>query len=201
MATKEDAKQVGGPTGLDKAQKTKNVRLLALDGLMAALGVLLMFVLRVPLFPGVAPWLIYEMGDVPAIIAGLMAGPAHGLLVLLVICLVQLVTPMASGIYGLFMHFLASGLLVLIPALLWKRKKTNLNLILGLVLGSVAMTLIMIPMNLIITPLFTNAPVEAVKALLLPAIIPFNLIKACLNSVISFVVFLALKRVFKSKLN
>lgn len=178
-------------------KKNHSIRLLALDGVMSALGVLLMFILRVQLLPAVAPWLIYEMGDVPALITALIAGPVHGILVLLVVSIVQLVTPFSSGIYGLFMHLVSSGLFILIPALLWKFKPKKSSLVIGLVVGTIVMTLAMIPLNLIITPLFTGAPVEAVKQMIVPAIIPFNLTKGALNSVIGFIVFLTLEKVFK----
>jgi riboflavin transporter FmnP len=53
------------------------------------------------------------------------------------------------------------------------------------------MTAIMVPANLIITPLFTGWPVAAVKALIWPGIVPFNAIKAGINSIVSFLVFSA----------
>lgn len=178
-------------------KRRSQVELIALDGVMASLGVLLMFITRLQLLPGVAPWLIYEMGDVPAIITALIAGPVHGLFVLAVVCVVQLVTPFSSGLYGLLMHFISSGVLVLIPALLWRYKSKNTSLIVGLILGTLAMTGVMIPLNIYITPKFAGMPVEAVKQMILPAIVPFNLIKGAMNSAASFVVFLALSKIFK----
>jgi riboflavin transporter FmnP len=44
-------------------------------------------------------------------------------------------------------------------------------------------------MNLIITPLYMGAPREAVVAMLPTAIIPFNLIKAGLNAVLTFILY------------
>ena len=38
----------------------------------------------------------------------------------------------------------------------------------------------------ILTPMFMTVPVDAVDALLLPAILPFNLIKAGVNSILTF---------------
>ena len=61
--------------------------------------------------------------------------------------------------------------------------------IIALVLGSLSMSLIMIPLNLYFTTKFLNVPVEAVKAMILPAILPFNLLKASINSVVTFLVY------------
>ena len=56
--------------------------------------------------------------------------------------------------------------------------------VLGLVLGSVAMMLVMVPMNLLVTVYIFGQPQEVVLAALLPGIMPFNLLKALINSAI-----------------
>ena len=44
-------------------------------------------------------------------------------------------------------------------------------------------------LNYFITPMFMGAPREAVAAMLIPVIIPFNLMKAGINAVITFLVY------------
>ena len=61
---------------------------------------------------------------------------------------------------------------------IYRFKKTRSGAVIALVSGTLAMTAIMIPANLIVTPAFTGMPADAVKDLLLPFIVPFNLIKA-----------------------
>ena len=51
------------------------------------------------------------------------------------------------------------------------------------------MGIIMMIANHFITPLFMGAPQEVVDAMLLPVILPFNLIKAGINSVVTFLVY------------
>ena len=65
---------------------------------------------------------------------------------------------------------------------------------LGLLLGTLAIGFIMMPANHIITPYFTGWPTEAVDALLLPGILPFNLLKAGLNSVVTFLLYKTVSR-------
>ena len=55
--------------------------------------------------------------------------------------------------------------------------------------GVAAWGLIMMPANLIVTPYFTGMPVDAIRALLLPIILPFNLIKAGINAIVTFLVY------------
>ena len=64
----------------------------------------------------------------------------------------------------------------------------------GMAIGAVLQTLMMIPMNLIFTVHFFGVPREAVVALLPTAIIPFNAIKTVANSIITFLLY---KRVAK----
>lgn len=66
----------------------------------------------------------------------------------------------------------------------------------GLAVGSVLMTLVMIPLNLIFTGIFMGTGVAAVVKMLIPAIIPFNLIKACLNSVLTFLLFIPVNKIY-----
>jgi riboflavin transporter FmnP len=172
--------------------RNEKVHSLALDGILAALGVVLMLLVRVPLLPA-APWLIYDMGDIPAMIGGLILGPAHGLLILAVVCIVQMVTPVSSGLYGLIMHFVASGILVLIPALMWKMKKSQPMLVVSLLLAAAAMTAIMIPLNLVVTPIFLGVTVDEVMPMILPILLPFNAIKGLINAIATFIVFQSVK--------
>ena len=52
----------------------------------------------------------------------------------------------------------------------------------------------MIVMNLVFTPLFMQTDIETVAAMLIPAIIPFNLIKAGVNAIITFIVYKLVSR-------
>ena len=51
------------------------------------------------------------------------------------------------------------------------------------------MALVMCAANLVITPLFMGTPVEAVKDMLLPIILPFNLLKAGINGAVTFLLY------------
>ena len=55
----------------------------------------------------------------------------------------------------------------------------------------------MIPLNLIFTPLFMGSPVDAVLEMILPIILPFNLMKAGINAVVTGLLFKHLEVVAK----
>ena len=156
---------------------------------------------RFPLLPS-AKFLEYDMGDVPVIIATLMFGIPSGILMLAAEALVQSLTVSAASSWeGFVMHFLSSSLFLIVTYVFYtlgkKRNKSKLFLITGLAVSTVATAALMIPLNLIFTPMYLGVPIQAVKEMLLPVIVPFNLIKGAINAVASSVIFLPLKKILK----
>jgi len=174
---------------------SKNVRRLTTLSVLTGLSIVLMLLIRFPIFPA-APYLEYEPMDVPILIAGFAFGPLAGLAVTAVSSVIQGVTVSAAvgGWVGILMHFIATGTLVTVSSLIYKHKQTVTGAVIALVAGTIAMSVIMIPANLIITPAFFGTPPEVVQSLLLPVLIPFNLIKAGINSAIAFVIYKPLRK-------
>ena len=111
-------------------------------------------------------------------------------MVTLVVSIVQATTVSAgSGWIGAIMHFIATGATVTVAGLIYRRVHNFKGAILALAAGSICMTLVMIPLNLFFTTKFMQVPVEAVQAMLIPIIIPFNLLKATLNSILTIFVY------------
>ncbi len=188
--------------------KNKNRILKTVEtAVLAALGVVFMFVIRFPLLPS-AGFLEYDMGDIPVIAAALLLGPGAGTAVLFIVALVQSLTVSAASSWqGFLMHFISTELFILALSVLNKKlsEKNNISSSIGMVISlfvsTVLMTAVMIPLNLIFTPMYLKVPVQAVEELLLPAIIPFNLLKGVINSFIIFLLYFPLKKTLeKSKL-
>lgn len=64
-------------------------------------------------------------------------------------------------------------------------------------LAGLVQTAAMVLMNMIFTPLFMGAPLETVLALMIPAIIPFNVLKAGINGVITFFLYKSISHLMK----
>ena len=170
----------------------KNLKKLVTMGVLTAISIILIMIIRFPLIPA-APFMEYEPSDIPIIMGGLIFGPVSGIVLAVVTAFVQFATvSSSSGLIGLLMHVIAAVVLVGVSASIYKIKKTTVGLIIGLVLGTIAMTAVMIPANLIFYPLFTGMSVSAVKELVVPVLLPFNLIKAGLNSIVTFLIFKAI---------
>ncbi len=169
----------------------RSVLQLAQLALLAALSILLVM-LHFPLIPA-APFLEYDMADVPILLGTLLYGTQPGLLILAVVSLVQAFFFGGNGWVGCVMHFVASGALVVLVGEIYRRKPSLSRLIVGMAAGAAAMTLLMIPMNLLLTTWFLGTPRDVVVSMLVPAIIPFNLLKGVINCVITAVLFQALQ--------
>lgn len=178
-------------------KKQNNIMKLCIMAMLTALSIVLVYTVRMPLIPA-APFLEYDAADIPVLIGAMMLGPVSGIIILLAVCIIQALTVSASsGWIGFVMHFIASSVLVLVASGIYSRKKTHLSLIIGLVLGSLAMTAVMIPLNLVFTGIFLGAGTQTVIGMLIPAIIPFNLLKAGINSAVTFAVFTPIKEILK----
>lgn len=167
--------------------------------MLSALGVLFMMVIRFPIIP-TAPFLVYEPGDIPALIAAFIFGPSAGLFVTAIISGIQATGFSGDGWVGGLMHFVATGTMVIVSGYIYKKIHNLKGAVISLVVGSLSMTLIMIPLNLLITPLFYGIPVSAVTSMLIPAIIPFNIIKAGLNSILTVMVYKSVARLLKAEI-
>lgn len=183
----EKTEEKGAATSSVSRQK-RQTRILVHSAMWTALSVVLIMLVQIPLFAS-APWMKYDMADVPVIIASLYLGPVSGLLILAAVSLIQALYFGGDGIVGFLMHFIASGCLVFLTAFIYQKKQTLGGLILGLLVGAAAMVAMMVPMNFIFTVHFFGVPMDMVKTMMVPVIIPFNAIKAGLNAVISFAVY------------
>jgi riboflavin transporter len=161
---------------------------------LGALSIVLMLVVRLPIIPA-APYLIYEPADVPILVGTFLFGPIAGLAITAIVAAIQATILSADGLVGFVMHMLATGTFVIAAGLIYKKFHSIKGAIAGLAVGTLAMTLMMIPVNLIIQPNFYGTPYDAVKAMIVPILIPFNLIKAGVNSVITLVVYKTVSKI------
>ena len=172
---------------------------LAFAGVLAALSIVLVTFIHFPLIPALA-FLEYDPADIPILITSVVLGPVYGIAVTLIVAIIQgLTVSFNSGVYGIIMHIISTGTFVLSVGLLSRRRKKSYHLPLYLGIGIIAVTAVMIPANLIVTPIFMGQPVSAVVSYL-PQIILFNFLKSLINAVLAFLIFTVLEkaRVLKS---
>ncbi|HZK88023.1 MAG TPA: ECF transporter S component [Anaerovoracaceae bacterium] len=170
----------------------KTVKLTKL-AMLATISLVFVAIIRVPIFPA-APYLTYDPADIPIFISAFAFGPLAGLSVTAVVAFVQAFMLAGDGFIGFLMHFFATGSFVIVAGLIYKNHKTKKSAAIALICGTIMMTATMIGWNLIITPIFLGVPREAVIAMILPILLPFNLLKAGVNSAITFFTYKAIAK-------
>lgn len=179
------------------------IRRLTKIAILGALGTLLMFI-QIP-YPW-APFLKYDPGEIPVLLATFALGPVPALIVLLIKNLLHLILKFNPGtMIGIVMNFLAAGSFALTAGIIYRYRHTMKGALLGLIAGVLIMTVFMIPVNIIIYPIFhklilTGIPVpsdEKIFMMVMTAIVPFNLIQGILNSSLVFLIYKRISDVLK----
>ncbi|EFH27272.1 hypothetical membrane protein [Gardnerella vaginalis AMD] len=73
--------------------------------------------------------------------------------------------------------------------MIYKKMHTRKGAIIGLLAGSIIAIALAIAGNLVITPLYAHMTVSQVVALIIPALLPFNIIKLALHVVVTMLIY------------
>jgi len=176
-----------------------STRALVSLAMLGAISVVLIALIRFPLIPAAA-FLEYDPADIPILIGTFAFGPVAGFLLTVVVSVIQGVTVSAgSGWIGVIMHICSTGACALVAGTIYQRKKTRKMAAVALTCGALAQTAVMVVMNLIFMPLFIGQPMSVVLAMMVPVIIPFNLLKAGINCALTFMLYKPLSHLIKGQ--
>ena len=173
-------------------------RLTVLSMLTALAFILGAFIRLRGVFPA-APFLTFDIKDVGILIGGFLYGPFAALLMSVVLALVEMVTISDSGVLGAVMNTLASASFACTAAFIYSKSRNFKGAVIGLFVGSLTATAAMIGFNYFIIPLYMpGATRDAVAFMILPALLPFNLIKTAVNSIIVLVIYKPVSKALRS---
>ncbi len=182
------------------------IQRLSIVSVMGGISFILMFIsLPFPLFPS---FLKLDVSEVPALLVSFIFGPIYGVCVVLVKNIIHLLFTSTAGI-GEFANFIIGSALVLTSGIIYKKVSTKLTLAISLFFGILFMTIvaalmnyyILIPMYNFILPVEAilnicrsiNPRVESLSDIIIFFIVPFNIIKGCLISVLTYILYIKLK--------
>lgn len=168
------------------AQGAWTTKRIALTSLLCAVSAICTLFLEFPILPGLE-FLKYDPSGIVALIAGFAFGPATAAVVSVLPYLVHFATH--SGFYGVIMAVLATISLALPAATIYQHKPTFVGALVGMFVGAVCCIGACIIGNLILTPLYMGASFHDVVALIVPALLPFNLIKILINCVVAAILY------------
>ncbi|MDB8794234.1 ECF transporter S component [Romboutsia sp. 1001216sp1] len=170
-------------------------------GILSAIGYILMFIsVPIPLlFPD---FLKIDVSDLPALLGGITLGPAAGVMIAFLKNLLQFITGMSTtGGVGELANFIIGGSFVWTVSYIYSKKRETKDLIIGLLLGIIVMTIVGCLSNyFMMLPFYsTIMPIKAViemGAAINPVIVdklsfviwiiaPFNILKATIMSLLT----------------
>ncbi|NLA80975.1 MAG: ECF transporter S component [Chloroflexi bacterium] len=172
-----------------------DTRQLVTMSLLCAIGALLSFI-EFPLLPGVA-WLKYDASAMPALVGGFAFGPGAGLAIGIVGAIIHGI--LLADFWGCLMNILVVVGFVLPASIIYRKMRTLKGGIVGIVVSVITATFMAIIGNLLITPLYLGVPLDAVIAMIIPILTPFNLIKAVLNGVLTLIVYKSISNLITPK--
>ncbi|MDM5154105.1 ECF transporter S component [Bacillus sp. DX1.1] len=180
-------------------QKKSVVQMVSVAMLSSIAYLLMMFDFP---FPGLPPFLEIDFSDVPALIAAIIFSPIAGVIVEGIKNVLHYgIQGSLTGVpVGEVANFIAGCIFIAPAAFLFRKHRTVKSLTTGLMLGTISMTLIMSVLNyFIILPAYTwflNSPAMSsgvMRQTIVTAILPFNLIKGIVVTVVFVALFSRLK--------
>ena len=179
---------------------------------ISVLGViaLILMLLDFPLW-FTPPFIKFDVSDVPSLIGAFALGPMAGVIIQFVKNLLKiLVVGTNTAAVGELANFIVGSVFAYTAGLIYYKEKTFKNAIIGLIAGTITMTIVISVLNYyIMIPFYAKAfgmPLDKIvtisgavnkyvvdlKSLIIYAIVPFNLLKGI---VVSLVTILLYKRV------
>ena len=126
-------------------------------------------------------FLSIDLGDIIIVLSSYVYGPVSGIAVSLISALCSFLYS-GTGFWGFLMDFISSAVFSFVAAFVYYRKKNFKFAIVGIYAAVVAVVIVMIPLNILIVPLFSKGITSKDVIPLIPTLLlPFNLFKACLN--------------------
>lgn len=182
-------------------------------GILAGIGFILMFFeIAVPFAP---PFMKIGLNDVPALIGSFSMGPLAGVTVQLIINILALIIRgSTTGGVGEISNFIVGATFVSVAGYIYKRKKDLKHAVVAMLLGVISMTIVATLSNyFVIFPLYArimipmdeiikmggkvNARVSDLKAFMLYIVVPFNLVKGTIVSIITRLIYKSISPILK----
>ena len=171
-----------------KNQSTRNIKKIVTLAMLAAMAVVSTLIIRIP-FAFAPPNMRYDPQDVFILLGGFIYGPLAAAAMSIVVALTRFVISNTTGHWGLLMNFVSTFSFVVPATIVYYKMRSFKGAVIGLIVGIIVMIPTMLLMNYMIVPLFTPAPREAVVGMLIPVILPFNLLKGGINAAIILMIY------------
>ena len=164
-------------------------------GMLCALAVIVNLLIHFPLIPSVE-FLSYDAKDVIIVIGGFIYGPGSAFIMSVITSLLEIMYR-GGNLLDVLMNVISTCTFACVAAWIYKRDHTREGAFIGLGAGIVCCVLSMLLWNYIVTPIYFGMPREAVVSILIPGILPFNLLKCGLNTGLTLFLYKPIVGVFR----
>ena len=171
------AETLNRPT--ERVRAASRIRTIVSLGMLAAIAFVVMLLSK--MLPQVLGFLQFDLKDTVICIGGFIFGPVAAAMVSIVVALIEMVTVSDTGPIGLLMNVLATCAFCCTASFIYKKKHSMSGAVLGLASGTIALTIVMLLWNYLITPIYMEMERATVAAMLIPYFLPFNLVKGGMN--------------------
>ena len=164
-------------------------------GMLCALAVIVNLLIHFPLIPSVE-FLSYDAKDVIIVIGGFIYGPGSAFIMSVITSLLEIMYR-GGNLLDVLMNVISTCTFACVAAWIYKRDHTREGAFIGLGAGIVCCVLSMLLWNYIVTPIYFGMPREAVVSILVPGILPFNLLTCGLNSGLTLFLYKPIVGIFR----
>ena len=164
-------------------------------GMLCALAVIVNLLIHFPLIPSVE-FLSYDAKDVIIGLGGFIYGPGSAFIMSVITSLLEIMYR-GGNLLDVLMNVISTCTFACVAAWIYKRDHTREGAFIGLGAGIVCCVLSMLLWNYIVTPIYFGMPREAVVSILIPGILPFNLLKCGLNTGLTLFLYKPIVGVFR----
>ena len=192
-----------------------NVRYMTVTAMLSAVAFALMFFeFSIPFL--VPSFIQMDLSELPALIGAFAMGPWYGVIICLIKNLIHLLITTTGGV-GELSNFILGAAFVLPAGLIYQRKKTKKNAVIGSVNGAVFMSLLSVEsIYFIVYPVYTAfLPMDTILAMyqeILPSAdtllkclvifnMPFTFVKGMLSVVITLLIYKHISPIIKGVSN
>ncbi|PLS31179.1 ECF-type riboflavin transporter, S component [Bifidobacterium margollesii] len=156
---------------------------IAVYALFVALTMVTSFI-ELPIFPA-APWLKYDPSGIVCLVAGFAYGPAAAAIV----SVLGFAPHVFADPWGTLMAVLVALALSVPASLIYRRIHTRKGAMIGILVGALCAIAIALLGNLVVTPIYAHMTVAQVAAMIVPILLPFNILKMAIHGVVTFLIY------------
>lgn len=157
-------------------------------GVLSALALLFMFLeIRTFIFPD---YLKYDPSEIPALLGTFSLGPLAGVLIEAIKCVLYFLSPKNTTSWvGPLANFIAGASYVFFAGLVYRARRTRGGAVAGLIVGALAMVIATALANYFLLLGAWGIPAANRLPLILTVMVPFNLFKAAISGLLTFVIY------------